>query len=205
MDTAVSLVQSYLYMNGFFTVTEYPVLELMEGGEYRTVTDVDLLAVRLPGPGRVDAGHPGAGLVSRLDPSLGVDPDGIDMIIAEVKEGRAELNKAALDPAVLHAVLHRFGSVPEPEAEGIVAGLLANGVAHHPAGPRIRLFAFGSRPPRSRSVTYNWLTMGHIGGFLHRVISENWSAAQTIQSKDPALGFLLLLEKAVRGEADRRS
>ena len=39
MDTAVALVQSYLYMNGYFTVTEYPVLELMADGEYRTVTD----------------------------------------------------------------------------------------------------------------------------------------------------------------------
>jgi len=31
MDTAVALVQSYLYMNGYFTVTEYPVLELNPG------------------------------------------------------------------------------------------------------------------------------------------------------------------------------
>ena len=52
MDTAVGLVQSYLYMNGYFTVTEYPVLELMASGEYRTVTDVDILALRIPGAGR---------------------------------------------------------------------------------------------------------------------------------------------------------
>ena len=30
--------------------------------------------------------------------------------------------------------------------------------------------------------------------------NSNWSAAQSIQSKDPALSFLLLLEKEVRGE-----
>lgn len=27
MDTAVALVQAYLHVNGYFTVTEYPVLE----------------------------------------------------------------------------------------------------------------------------------------------------------------------------------
>jgi hypothetical protein len=35
---------------------------------------------------------------------------------------------------------------------------------------------------------------------MHEVITDRWSVAQAIQSKDPALSFLLLLEKAVRGE-----
>ena len=71
MDTAVALVQSYLYMNGYFTVTEYPVLELMADGEYRTVTDVDVLAVHIPGAGRDDAEVSGS-FVS-IDPDLGIE------------------------------------------------------------------------------------------------------------------------------------
>jgi hypothetical protein len=48
MDTAVALVQSYLHVNGYFTVVEYPVLETRRGGPPRTVTDLDVLAFRFP-------------------------------------------------------------------------------------------------------------------------------------------------------------
>ena len=50
MDTAVALVQAYLHVNGYFTVVEHPVLEL-RAGQVRTVTDLDVLAYRLPGAG----------------------------------------------------------------------------------------------------------------------------------------------------------
>ena len=49
MDNAVALVRAYLHVNGYFTVTEYPVLEAARHGGYRTVTDLDVLAVRFPG------------------------------------------------------------------------------------------------------------------------------------------------------------
>ncbi len=201
MDTAVALVQSYLYMNGYFTVTEYPVLELLDSGEVRTVTDADMLAVRFPGAGRVLAGdHPTKGSRIECDPALDIADDRIDLIIAEVKEGRAEINAAARDPEVIHAILHRFGRVDEATAEDLVEQLVSSGEALHPAGIRVRLMSFGSRPPKHGADGYTWMSLGHIGGFMHTVISDNWPAAQAIQSKDPALGFLLLLEKAVRGE-----
>ena len=99
MDTAVALVQSYLYMNGYFTVTEYPVLELMAGGEYRTVTDVDLLAVHIPGAGRDDADVSGSFVA--IDPDLDVDLARIDLIIAEVKgrtfKGTSFVNMSGLE------------------------------------------------------------------------------------------------------------
>jgi hypothetical protein len=41
MDSAVALVQSYLHVNGYFTVAEYPVLEALREGTPRRVTDVD--------------------------------------------------------------------------------------------------------------------------------------------------------------------
>jgi len=198
MDTAVGLVQSYLYMNGYFTVTEYPVLELMDDGEYRTVTDVDMLALRIPGAGR----HSSNADVSVLstDPSLDIDLDRVDLIIAEVKEGRAELNASARDPKVLRAALNRFGAVPDDRIRPVIDQLLEDGEAEHPEGARVRLMSFGSRPPNARSPKYRWMLLGDLAGFMHRTITEHWSAAQTIQSKDPALSFLLLLEKSVRGE-----
>ncbi|MEN8235786.1 MAG: hypothetical protein ABFR89_12790 [Actinomycetota bacterium] len=198
MDTAVALVQSYLYMNGYFTVTEYPVLELMADGDYRTVTDVDVLALRIPGAGRPDAAV--GGPVIALDPALGIDRERVDLIIAEVKEGRAELNASARDPKVLRAALSRFGAVPEDRVAGVINELLEDGEAEHPEGVRVRLMAFGARPPQHTDGTYEWMLLGDIAGFMHRTLGEHWAAAQTIQSKDPALSFLLLLEKAVRGE-----
>ena len=198
MDTAVGLVQSYLYMNGYFTVTEYPVLELIADGEYRTVTDVDMLALRIPGAGRTSDSLSSA--IVAVDPALDVDLDRVDLIIAEVKEGKAELNASARDPKVLRAALNRFGVVPDDRIAAVVEQLLEDGEAEHPEGARVRLMAFGSRPPVQRRTKYRWMLHGDLVGFMHRTIDEHWSAAQTIQSKDPALSFLLLLEKSVRGE-----
>lgn len=200
MDTAVALVQSYLYMNGFFTVTEYPVWETMEDGEIRTVTDVDMLAVRFPGAGRVDpADHARPGAVPP-DPALGIDPDRIELLIAEVKEGRAELNDAARSREVLHAALHRFGNVAEQEADDLIAQLLDGGEALHPNGVRVRLMSFGSRPPREETASHQWLLMGQIVTYIRQILTENWFAARALQSKDPVISQMILVEKAIRGE-----
>lgn len=51
MDIAVALVQAYLHVNGYFTVVEYPVLEAHRGGQARSVTDLDILALRFAGAG----------------------------------------------------------------------------------------------------------------------------------------------------------
>ena len=198
MDTAVSLVQSYLYMNGYFTVTEYPVLELMASGEYRTVTDVDILALRIPGAGVYDETSSAGQPIISTDPALDIDESRIDMIIAEVKEGKAELNASARDPEVLTAALRRFGYIDDETAQEIVDQLLEDGNALHPAGPRIRLCAFGGRPPHRDDVPYTWLLHAHVVDYIHETLTENWSAAQAIQSKDPALSFILLMEKATR-------
>lgn len=198
MDTAVSLVQSYLYMNGYFTVTEYPVLEMMASGEYRTVTDLDILALRLPGAGVYDDDDPIGQPIIACDPALDVDEHRVDMIIAEVKEGKAELNASARDPEVLTAALRRFGYVDDESAKDIIDQLLEDGEAFHPAGPRIRLFAFGGRPPHRKNVRYTWLLHADLVEYIHETLTENWSATQTIQSKDPALSFILMMEKAAR-------
>ena len=147
MDSAVALVQAYLYANGYFTVTEYPVIEALAEGDYRSATDVDVLAVRFPGAGRI---IPRRGRkrrhdfrLSEPDPALGTSDDRIDMIIGEVKEGEAELNRGGRDPAVLRNALTRFGKIKPEETEAIVGELLRRGEATSSSGPRVRLFAFG--------------------------------------------------------------
>jgi len=48
MDMGVALVQACLRAHGYFTVSEYPILEAIRHGEHRIATDIDILAVRFP-------------------------------------------------------------------------------------------------------------------------------------------------------------
>ena len=200
MDTAVALVRSYLQANGFFTVTEYPILELLADSSARTVTDVDVIGIRFPGAGATADDASTIGVVADPDPLLDIKEDQIEVIIGEVKEGAAVLNKSARDPEVLAAVLRRLGRIDPDLVGGLIDDLVATGEAHHPAGIRIRLVVFASKPPNRKNYRYTWVSHGRIATWLSRQVSENWDAIKTVQSKDPALGFLLLFEKARRGE-----
>ena len=85
MDNAVSLVQAYLRLNGYFTVMEFPIIEAMRRGGHRTATDIDVLAFRFPGAGRLvpRAGTTGSRdtVIGTPDAALGVPQDAPDMII----------------------------------------------------------------------------------------------------------------------------
>src|SRR5437870_1358745 len=102
MDNAVALVQAYLHINGYFTVTEYPVVEAMKHRSYRTMTDLDILAFRFPGAERIVCVEETSKLsvAERFTPDiiLGNLAERADMIISEVKEGLAELNRGATNP-----------------------------------------------------------------------------------------------------------
>ena len=94
MDTAVSLVQEYLHVNGYFTVVEHPVLERLRAGQVRTVTDLDVLAYRLPGAGH-DLIHRRSGigpqrLSSEVAPALGAPFDAQQDPAGDEGPGRAE-------------------------------------------------------------------------------------------------------------------
>jgi len=200
MDTAVALVKTYLQANGFFTVTEYPILESI-GLTTRNVTDIDVLAIRFPGAGGLGSDAPTGGLRISPDPQLDVSDEQIEVIIAEVKEGAAELNKAARDPAVIAAALRRFGAVRPEVIDQIVAELLDDGEAFHPAGIRVRQMVFATKPPTRRNYAYLWVNIGDIATWMQEQVADHWDAIKTVQSKDPALSFLLLFEKARRGES----
>jgi hypothetical protein len=206
MDHAVSLVQAYLQLNGYFTSAEYPIVAGAGRNGFRTITDIDILAFRFP------MGFPTAtphrrdpqGLdVSDIDPGLGVPPETIDMIIGEVKEGKVGINSGVRDPAVLKAVIGRFGDSAE-EADRVVQELLNRGMATLPSGYAVRLVAFGAFPPGSEVPPCRIISLGHVLTFLQGYVRKHWNVLRHLQFKDPAFGFLMTLEKARRGGAGRR-
>ena len=161
METAVQIVRAYLQLNGYFTICEFPVVERSaREGRYSTATDIDVLALRFPhaiyeipfrarGRGRRaerSRPHPGA-LHLDVDPALEVPSDRLDMIIGEVKHGRAEVNPRLRDPLVLETAVSRTGCCPPSAIEGTVERLIRRGRAELDHGPgrkcRVRLMAFG--------------------------------------------------------------
>jgi hypothetical protein len=200
VDNAVALVQSYLRVNGYFTVAEYPVVEAARAG-YRQATDLDILGIRFAGAGRLLAAGRDRPERHRFEPdeALGLAADESDMIVGEVKEGAAVLNRAAADPDVLRAALARFGCCPEREAPGFVQALLRDGEIRLPTGHRLRLVAFGGAPPEGRTPAARVILLRHVVEFLRAYLAEHWDVLRHAQFKEPGLAFLTTVEKAVRG------
>ncbi|GIV80385.1 hypothetical protein GQ464_012820 [Rhodocaloribacter litoris] len=199
MDNAVALVRAYLHVNGYFTVCEYPVLEASRHGGYRAVTDLDVLAFRFPNAGRLVAGLPETAPASfQPDPRLDVPADVPDMLIGEVKEGRARLNEATTDPAVLETALVRFGCCAPEEAPALVRRVRRDGTATGPHGHRVRLLVFASRPEAVPQAGVRVLPLGHVIHFLQAYLDQYWDVLHHAQFKDPAFGFLVTLQKALR-------
>lgn len=198
MDNAVAFVQAYLRVNGYFTVTEFPVVERLRGGGIRTLTDLDVLGFRFPGAGRLLLRKGSAGAEHRFetDPALGTSPGAADMLIGEVKEGAAELNRAARDPDVLEVVLARFGCCSVDSASEMAKQLIRTGTADGHAGHAVRLVAFGTAPAVSREKGYLVIPLAHVFAFLQEHVREHWDVLRHVQPKDPAFGFLTLLQKA---------
>lgn len=203
MDNSVALVQAYLRVNGYFTVTEYPIIALRGDGQYRTATDLDVLAFRFPHAGRLVPGKR-AGRDEdnfEVDAALSVSADHADMLIGEVKEGRAQLNEAASDPAVLRAVLAGFGCCSRAEAPRIAEALIRDGTAVLPSGHRVRTAIFASIVEGAASSHRLIISLSHILRFLRGYIDEHWEVLRHSDTKDPALGFLMTMAKAERGIA----
>lgn len=193
MDNAVALVRAYLHLNGYFTVCEFPVLEATRSG-YRTVTDLDVLAFRFPGAGRLVAGLPdGEHLRFEPDPMLGAPAGESDMLIGEVKEGRARFNESMEEGGVLEVALTRFGCCHPQEAPELVRRLRRHGEAVTSHGHRVRLVVFAST---REGTEVNVIALGHVVAFLEDYLSRYWDAIHHAQFKDPAFGFLMTLRKA---------
>lgn len=203
MDHAVALVEAYLQLNGYFTVAEYPVIESYGKQHYGVATDLDILAFRFPGAGRLIAGHGGTHPFAP-DPALGIDGESSDMLIGEIKEGRAELNRNARDPGVLRTVLARFGCCSLHEVDETVQQLLSKGEAVAHAGHRVRLMAFGSSDGLQPQGGYGTLTLGHIADFIEGYLDQHWKVLRHAQFKHPVIGLFIVLEKARRETGKRK-
>jgi len=206
MDNAVALVQAYLRLNGYFTVTEFPIIEALRHGGHRAATDIDVLAFRFPGAGRLVPRAGGSGrrdmIIAGPDTALGVPPDAPDMLIGEVKESRAELNAAATDAAVLRAVLVRFGCCRPADADTTVQSLIRDGRAETSPGHAVRLVAFGSHAPEGRSPRHSIVLLETVVAFLEAYVADNWDVLRHAEFKDPAFGFLVTLFKSGHGRWD---
>ena len=203
MDNAVALVQAYLRLNGYFTVAEYPIMETRKHGDVEMATDIDILAFRFPGAFRQIIGRHGRNQEKELsipDPHLHV-PDGKpDMIIGEVKEGHARINKSMRHPAVISAALARFGCCSLDHAEQTAEKLLHTGHADTPEGHHARIMVFA--PSGDEDRRFELLPLSHVTSFLRGFLREHWEVMKHLQFRDPVLSMLMTLEKVDREPAD---
>jgi len=207
VDGAVALVQTYLRVNGYFTVTEFPLVECVEGTEYRTATDIDLLACRFPAASQMIVGQQDKATAKPAvapDPALDIPEGVVDMIVGEVKESAATFNRAGLREDVLAAALARFGCCQGGgQADHVAATLLSVGEATTHAGHRVRLVAFGTRI--QETARYKQVGLDTVIRYLEAYVREHWDVLKMMQSKDDPLAFLILKEKARRAESGRMS
>lgn len=197
MDNAVALVQAYLRINGNFTVAEYPVLEARRHQPAQMATDIDLLAFRFPGAVRQLLGRRAEAADASLslpDPELEVPRGAPDMIIGEVKEGRARLNKSMRNPSVIAAALTRFGCCRQADAEATAQRLLHKGRAETGEGHEVRIVVFASGG--DGDARFQVVSLGHVVAFLRGYLRHHWSLLSHVQFRDPVLGLLMTLEKA---------
>jgi hypothetical protein len=202
MNAGVALVQSYLNLNGYFTVTEFPVIRGQRGGGYEEVTDLDILAVRFPEARHVvPRGRPGPqdDLSFEVDPALSPIPDAVDVIIGEVKEGKARLNDATRRTDVLHAALCRVGCVPASSMDQVVDALQARGEARVDVGTggtvsRIRILAFGDGAGGRRE-GYRVMPLEDVAAFVNGFLERYHDVLHPVDLSDQVLGILHLLRK----------
>ncbi len=198
MDIAVNLVENYLRLNGYMTLSEFEVQRRDKKGRFKTVTDIDVMGIRFPGAIYIGDPHQAADCEMLLidDPVLELEQDTIDLIVGEVKQGQAELNPGIKDHGVLHSMLRRVEWVYDCDLGEVIRGLQQDGTHHAPgkggAAVRTRLVAFG----RSRYSNLNTISLSHMVTTLLDFFEEHEDAFRPIQFREPAPAFLSLLLKA---------
>jgi hypothetical protein len=198
MDIAVDLVESYLRLTGYLTVSELEVQRRADDGRYRTVTDIDIMALRLPGAVFIGDPHDSreAETLEITDPALALEEDMIDVIVGEVKQGEAELNPAIRDHAALHSMLRRIEWLYDEPIHDVITGLqqrLVHRSQSRTGGVvRTRIVAFGRNAETSETV----ISLSHIVSTMLGVFADHESAYRGAQFRAPAPAFLRLLVKA---------
>lgn len=209
MDTSVGLVKAYLELCGYFVLAELPIRKSIGTG-YRDITDIDIIAVRFPHSSVADA----AAASNPMDVLLGSDPElktfeqGVDVIIGEVKEGRAELNPGLHRQETIEFALRRLGCCPPQEVRDQADAIVRVGAQEmrmDGLACRIRLVLFagrGSDPP-SDLVT---VPLNRCVGFIQDRMASAPRAMAGTQWKDSTLAMFALLAKLrARGVAAAES
>lgn len=198
MDIAVNLVENYLRLTGYLTLSEFEVQRRDKRGRFKTVTDIDIMALRFPGEVYIGDPHKAADYEMLVidDPVLQLDDDTIDVIVGEVKQGQAELNPGIKDHGVLHSMLRRVEWIYDADIVDVIEGLQRDGLVMSPSkgGGRVRtrLVAFG----RSDFSDLNTVALGHIVTTMLEFFEEHAAAFRPIQFREPAPAFLSLLLKS---------
>ena len=196
MDIAVNLIENYLRLTGYLTLSEFEVQRREADGRFKTVTDVDVMGIRMPGETHLGDPHDDCNLLLIDDPELQLEDDAIDVIIGEVKQGQADLNPGIKDHIVLHSMLRRVGWAYEEPLETVIAGLQQNLVHYSPGRSdgrvRTRLVAFG----RSERSDLHTISLSHVVETMLGFFETHEDAFRPIQFKEPAPAFLRLLLKA---------
>ena len=194
MDPAVALVQAYLQLSGYLTVAEFPIVAAGADG-VETITDVDLIAVRFPLAQPLGAGP---AHTAPPDPTLTVGDDGMDLLICEVKEGKARVNPNLSRADTLRAALERIGCCAPEQVGHHVQALLRRGTAdmEHPGRTRCRarLAVFAGRPGDGRRAPVV-ISLAHAAREVCRFLREHREALHAMRLTQPALAHLHLLEK----------
>lgn len=210
MDIGVDLVEAYLRLNGYFTVSEFEVLRETTPDNYQTVTDVDIIAVRFPGPIYIADSHGKGESPSLLveDPTLQLEDDTVDVIIAEVKQGEAVFNPGLTNHHTLHTVLQRVAWLYQDGVHQIARDLEKHLVCYQ-AEPvdrkvRTRLVAFGRSPVND----LHTISLTHVFEKMIGQFEEYGDALRAAQFKNPAAALIRLLVKTgfeIRKDSHRQS
>ncbi len=195
-DPAIALVCSYLRINGYFTLTEFEVSIATKHG-YRSLTDLDVIAVRLPTLAerhRRSAGEQRTegGIIVALDPALHVDESRVDVLFIEVKQGKAEFNPGMRNPLVLEAGLRRVGGSLGAPVDDVARHLVEHG-EYVGGEQRVRLLAIGSHGRVGGGTT---LHHRHLLAFVEHHVERYSEALKAMEMGDPVVGFIELIKKA---------
>lgn len=205
MDAAGALVEVFLRVNGYLTLTEWQIQALNHHGQWDTVTDVDIVGLKFPGPVYLADSHdPEIQSTLRIDGELlMLEPDTIDVIIGEVKEGEAVYNPSLTRHETLHTVMHRLAWLYPDGINPIVADLIGAGVSRSPAPGggvvRTRLVAFGQAP----AVTENTIPIDQILEMAVALLGAHEDLLRSAKLSNPVAATLKLLHKSGLGVSRR--
>lgn len=196
MDVAVNLVESYLRLNGYLTLSEIEVQARNALGSYDTLTDVDIVGFRFPGDTYVAEAESEDQLLLICDEVLDLTEERIDVIIGEVKQGEAVFNPGLSQQPVLRSVLRRMEWVYAEGIEGVVSRLSQGGISFDPARGggeiRTRLVAFGQSPKAGPHT----IPIGHVIDAMVGFMERYDDVLRSAQFKEPAPALIRLLVKA---------